>query len=323
MTLFSRVVKPKEKIRLDKYLYKAGLGISRSQIQRLIEDGKVLINDKPAKSHTPLKAGDKVIVSYEKPERFIVEPENIPIDIIYEDQHLIVVNKPPGMVTHPAPGNLRGTLVNALLYHCQLSWQTDRTRPGVLHRLDKDTSGLLVFAKSDSALLKLTRQVETHRLKRKYLAFVWGKIERNEGTIDAPIGRHTIERKRMAVTPLASRSAVTHFKVIKRFTYITEIEVELETGRTHQIRVHLAHLNHPIVGDPTYGGRKRLPEVPIDEFNDIMQVMSRQALHAIYLRFEHPIYKREVEFEADLPEDIQNLLTYLSNKKFLTADEYR
>ncbi|MCK4352828.1 RluA family pseudouridine synthase [candidate division WOR-3 bacterium] len=314
MIEFYRIVKPKEKIRLDKYLYKAGLGISRSQIQRLVEAQKVLVNDKPAKPHTPLVPGDKVIVNYKKPERFKVESENIPLDIVYEDQHIIVVNKPPGMVTHPAPGNLHGTLVNALLYHCELSWQTDRTRPGVLHRLDKDTSGLLVFAKSDPALLKLAHQVETHKLKRKYLAFAWGKFELNEGTIDAPIGRHAIERKQMAVTPLASRRSITYFKVIQKFRYITYLKLKLETGRTHQIRVHLAHLNHPVVGDLTYNGRKRPLGVPENEFYEIMSIMPRQALHAAQLGFEHPIHKKSVELDTPLPQDMQKLLDWLNHR---------
>ena len=173
---FSRIVNPKEKIRLDKYLYKAGIGVSRSQIQRLIEEGLVLVNGHPAKSHTPLNRGDKVDVNYAKPESFKVTPEPIELDIVYEDQDIIVINKPPGMVTHPAPGHLHGTLVNALLHHCDLSKVSDRTRPGVLHRLDKDTSGLIIFAKTDLALVKLAHQIEERKIRRKYIAFIWGKL---------------------------------------------------------------------------------------------------------------------------------------------------
>jgi len=364
MNEFIRIVRPKEKIRLDKYLYIAGLGVSRAQIQKLILDGKVLVNNQPAKPNTNLKLGDKVVVSYEKRTKFNVEPEAIPLDIVYEDSDIIVVNKPSGMVTHPAPGHPNGTLVNALLYHCELSpptgkmpvppqqnagtevqrpqtkdqrpktkdqslqiaghpseagqgagWvveQMAHLRPGVLHRLDQHTSGLLVFAKTDIALVRLARDVELHKIKRKYSAFVWGKMELEEGTIDAPIGRHTIERKQMAVTPLRSRSAVTYYKRIREFKYITQLGVRLGTGRTHQIRVHLSHLNHPVVGDQTYGGRTRPQEVPINEFNKIMQIMERQALHAESLAFIHPISKKELSFQVPLPPDMQELEDYLS-----------
>lgn len=314
MVKFSRIVKPKGKIRLDKYLYKAGLGISRSQIQRLIECGSVLVNERPAKPHTPLNKGDKVEVSYDKPSKFIVEPEPIPLDIVYEDDDIIVVNKPAGIVTHPAPGHLHSTLVNALLHHCELSRVSERTRPGVLHRLDKDTSGLIVFAKSDSSLVKLTRQVEEHKIRRKYIAFVWGRMGILEGTIDAPIGRHTLERKRMAVTPLKSKEAVTYFKVIKEFNYITQLEIELKTGRTHQIRVHLSHVNHPVVGDQDYGGRKKLPNVPKEEFDRVLQIILRQALHASELSFVHPMTKKQLEFHSPLPPDMQELLNYCMGK---------
>lgn len=316
MTTFSRTVKPKwvakKKMRLDKYLHQSGLGISRSQIQHLIEKGNVLINGKPVKASHFLKLGDEVTVEYKKPEKFRVEPEDIPLDIVYEDKDVVVVNKSPGMVTHPAPGNLRGTLVNALLHHCDLAWRTDKTRPGVLHRLDKDTSGLIIFAKTDMALPKLARQVETRRIKRGYLAFVWGRIGVRAGTIDVPIGRHTVERKRMAVTPLASRAAVTHFKVLQRFNYASYLQVELETGRTHQIRVHMSHIGHPVIGDTTYRGVTKPPQVPQEVFNQITQIMRRQALHAAVLKFEHPVTKKELEFKASLPADMQKLLEFLN-----------
>ena len=312
MDEFIRIVRPKNKIRLDKYLYKAGIGISRSQIQKLILEGKVLLNGHSVKAHANLNKGDKVVVNYEKPTKFEILPEAIPLDVAYEDSDVIVVNKAPGIVTHPAPGHSNGTLVNALLHHCKLSCQTEHTRPGVLHRLDQDTSGVLVFAKSDIALIALARDVEKRKFKREYITFVWGKMGLSEGTIDAPIGRHTIERKQMAVTPLRSRSAITHFKAIKQFEYITYLAVKLETGRTHQIRVHLAHLNHPVVGDSTYGGRIRPPKVPLAEFNKIMKIMTRQSLHAASLAFIHPISKKEVCTTAPLPSDMQELLDYLS-----------
>jgi 23S rRNA pseudouridine1911/1915/1917 synthase len=314
MVTFSRVVNPKHKVRLDKYLCSAGLGISRSQIQKLIEDNKVLVNSQSVKSHASLIRGDKVEVNYEKPTKFEIVPESIELDIAYEDDDIIVVNKAAGMVTHPAPGHSQGTLVNALLHHCDLgrTVSRDSTRPGVLHRLDKDTSGLLVLAKSDMALVKLARQVEEHKMGRKYVAFVWGRMGLQEGIIDAPIGRHTLERKRMAVTPLRSRSAVTCFKVAREFKCLTQLDVELKTGRTHQIRVHLAHLNHSVVGDTDYGGRTRLPEVAREVFDRSMQIMRRQALHAAELSFVHPITTKQVKFSSPLPADMQELLDYLN-----------
>ncbi|MBI4723109.1 MAG: RluA family pseudouridine synthase [Candidatus Stahlbacteria bacterium] len=311
MSEFSRIVNPKEKIRLDKYLYKAGIGVSRSQIQRLIEEGQVLVNGQKAKSHTPLNRGDKVDVNYAKPEGFKVTPEPIELDIVYEDQDIIVINKPPVIVTHPAPGHLHGTLVNALLHHCDLSKVSDRTRPGVLHRLDKDTSGLIIFAKTEIALVKLARQIEERKIRRKYIAFVWGKMGMLEGTIDAPIGRHTLDRKHMAVTPLKSRDAITHFRVLDEFKYITHLSVELKTGRTHQIRVHLLHFGHPVVGDPDYDGRKKPIEVPTPIFDKILTIITRQALHAGELAFMHPITKKQMEFHSPLPKDMQELLNYL------------
>ncbi|MDD2889153.1 MAG: RluA family pseudouridine synthase [bacterium] len=312
MTDFPIIVRPKEKIRLDKYLYKSGLGISRSQIQKLIENGNVLVNDNTTKSHTILKYGDKVFVDYKKPQPFQAKAESILLDIIFEDEDVIVINKPPGMVTHPAPGHLGGTLVNALLGHCELCKDTDRTRPGVIHRIDKDTSGLLIFAKTNTALLGLSKQIEARSVKRKYISFVWGRLPSAEGTVNAPIGRNTIERKIMAVTPLNSRKAITHYKVINKFKYITEIKASLDTGRTHQIRVHFNHIGNPVVGDPTYGGRKQLPGVPIEEFNKIMEIISRQALHAAFIEFIHPISKEPVSFSAPLPDDMQQLSQYLS-----------
>jgi len=312
MEEFTRIVKPKSKIRLDKYLYKAGLGLSRSAIQKLIEEGKILVDGEPKKSHRILRAGEKVTVIYERPKKFHVEPEPLTLDIVYEDDDLIVVNKPPGMVTHPAPGNLHGTLVNALLYHTKLASQDDATRPGVVHRLDKDTSGLLVFAKREKPHVKLAKQVEMRKIKRVYLAFVFGYFELDEGTIDAPIGRHTLERKKMAVTPLLSRSAITHFQVIKRFEHITYLRLRLETGRTHQIRVHLAHVGHPVAGDATYGGRKKPSKMDGEKFKEIIRIMKRQALHAASLGFEHPTLKKYIEFTIPLPQDMQELFDFLS-----------
>jgi 23S rRNA pseudouridine1911/1915/1917 synthase len=306
----TRIVRPKKRMRLDKYLKLSGLGISRSLIQKLIQDGNVLVDGKPAKTSHILYPGQEIKLVYQKPEKFIPVPQDIPLNIVYEDHDLIVINKPSGMVTHPAPSNLKGTLVNALLYHCNLSGGT-KTRPGVVHRLDKDTSGLLVFAKSDKAHRRLANQVERHLMRRIYVALAWGDFELQNGTIDAPIGRHLIEREKMAVTPLSSREAQTSFKVKERFGDITLLSLKLKTGRTHQIRVHLSHINHPIVGDSTYGGRRRYPYVKVQRFKDIMGIIKRQALHAAVLGFKHPASNDWIEFEAPLPQDMQNLLKYL------------
>ncbi len=306
-----------EKLRLDKYLMGLGLGISRSQIHKLFEEGKVRSEGKPVKAHHWAKQGEEIVITYSSPQEFKVEPEEVPLDIVYEDSDVIVVNKPAGMVVHPARGNLRGTLVNALLYHCKtLAKSDDFRRPGVVHRLDKDTTGLLVFARSYKAHLGLAQQVEKRSMKRKYLAVVWGSVETKEGRIDAPIGRHTFDRKKMAVTPFASRPAFTDFKVLERFGAATYLQLTLGTGRTHQIRVHLSHLGHPLVGDPTYSGRKpalltSLGIGSLRSLEDLLRIISRQALHAAGLGFIHPVTGEKVEFTSPLPHDMERVLEYL------------
>ncbi len=315
---FTHTVSTKqEKLRLDKYLRGLGLGISRSQIHKLFEEGKVLVGDEPAKAHHWVRRGERVIITYAPPQELEVEPENIPLDIIYEDNHLIVINKPAGMVVHPARGNARGTLVNALLHHCKtLARSDDFRRPGVVHRLDKDTTGLLVFAKSHKVHPGLAEQVEARKMKREYLAIVWGDMETREGRIEAPIGRHAIDRKKMAVTPFAARPALTDFRVRERFRIATYLQIRLGTGRTHQIRVHLSHLGHPLVGDPTYGGRKSslllgVGRGSIQSLEAILSIISRQALHAAGLGFTHPITGEDMEFTSPLPDDMEKTLAYL------------
>ncbi len=305
-------------IRLDKYLMGLGLGLSRSRIQKLIISENVLIDGKPAKSHHIVHSGELLSVKYEYRGSSTVEPEDIPVDIIYEDNHLLVVNKPPGMVVHPARGNLSGTLVNALLYHTskRLSLTDDMARPGVVHRIDKDTSGLLVFAKEERTHAALGKQVQNREMKRMYLLLVWGVLPTNRGTIEAPIGRNTLERKKMKVTPFTSRKATTHFKVITRFNIATYIRAQLETGRTHQIRVHFSHLGYPVIGDADYSGRKPSILTGIgkenkDLFDSILKSIKRQALHATQLSFFHPRKKKFLTFYSPLPDDIKGVLRLL------------
>ncbi len=319
---FDRIVgKDKWKIRLDKYLVESGVGVSRSEVQRLIESGSVLVDGRKVKAHHLLKGGERVTCTYQVQEKLDVEPENIPIELVYEDADVVVVDKPAGMVVHPVRGNLHGTLVNALLFHCKaLSKETDVLRPGVIHRLDKDTTGLLVFAKSSEAKARLGRQMEERRITRIYLAVCWGDMPQKSGTIDAPVGRHTFDRTKMAVTPLSSRDAVTRYTVKERFGMATYLELKLMTGRTHQIRVHLQHFGHPVVGDPTYGGRRQSALVDVvkrdlSRINDVLDLIERQALHAAVLGFKHPRTGEYLEFSSPLPQDMSRLLLFLRSLK--------
>jgi 23S rRNA pseudouridine1911/1915/1917 synthase len=305
-------------IRLDKYLLGLGLGLSRSKIQKLIAENSILIDGKPAKSHHTVHSGEILSVLYEPKQTTDIEPENIPIDIVYEDADLIVVNKTAGMVVHPARGNLHGTLVNALLYHTSknLAKTDDHTRPGVIHRIDKDTSGLLVFAKTDTIHSELGKQIQSRSMKRIYLLIVWGNLPSNNGIIEAPIGRNTLDRKKMKVTPFSSRKAITHFKVIERYKCATYIRAQLETGRTHQIRVHFSHMGYPVLGDPDYGGRKHSVLVTIGKqhkniFERVLSIINRQALHATTLSFYHPRKKKIMDFFSPLPSDIRESLNTL------------
>ncbi len=307
--------------RIDKYLFYAGLHISRSQIKRLVDEKRILVNGSSVKPSYVVKDGDEITVDYKPPTSTVI-PQNIPLNIIYEDEYLIVVNKPAGIVVHPAKGNLDSTLVNALLYHTknQLSNINTRERPGVLHRLDKETSGVLVFAKEDITHRGLAEQIEKRTMKRVYVSLVWGKVGNNRGTIETPIGRHIIDRKRMAVTPFASRRAITHYWVIERFPYATYIKLKLHTGRTHQIRVHMEYLGYPVIGDAVYGGRKKgiLLNIGIGyktQFENILQITNRQMLHAALLGFYHPIKKKFMEFTSPLPFDFNRVLNFLRENR--------
>ena len=290
-----------EKIRIDLYLTQQEICPSRSQIRNLIAQGKIIVNNNPVKPSYILKNGDVIDLALPENKELKIKAEDIPLHIIYEDEHLVVVNKPANMIVHPAGKIRSGTLVNALLYHCQdsLSGIGGVIRPGIVHRLDKNTSGLMVVAKNDFAHLNLSRQIKDHQVTKKYIALVHGNLKDDSGIIDAPIGRSLKNRKKMAVTEGKSREAITHFKVLKRFSGYTLVEATLRTGRTHQIRVHLAFIGYPIVGDQLYGHRRQGLNI------------HRQALHSCVLGFVHPASKKYMEFSAPLPKDMQELIDYL------------
>ena len=283
--------------RIDKQLGHHFKQFSRSQIQRWIEDGHVKVNDQPVKPKYKLAVGDVVTIEPEKPKKIDLVPENIPLDIVYEDDDVIVVNKPQGMVVHPAPGHPDHTLVNALMYHSPLSTINGEFRPGIVHRIDKDTSGLLMVAKNDMAHRSLAAQLKAKTNEREYVALVHGVIKEDQGTIDAPLGRSPKDRKKQAVVA-DGRHAVTHFKVLKRYQHYTLVSCRLETGRTHQIRVHMKYIGHPLAGDPLYGPRKTLPG-------------NGQYLHARLLGFKHPRTGKQLTFTAPLPSYFQKMLDKL------------
>ena len=287
--------------RIDKVLTILEPEITRSQLKNLINDGHVTVNGQPVKPKYKVQAGDKISLVKPEPQSLELTPENIPLDIVYEDDDVIVVNKPQGMVVHPAPGHPNHTLVNALLYHSPLSTINGTFRPGIVHRIDKDTSGLLMVAKNDLAHQSLAEQLRNKTNKREYLALVYGQIKEDEGTIDAPLGRNPQDRKKQAVVK-SGRHAVTHFKVMKRYDNFTLVKCILETGRTHQIRVHMKYIGHPLVGDPLYGPRKVIGK-------------DGQFLHAALLGFKHPRTGEEMVFEAPLPENFQKMLDKLDKQQ--------
>lgn len=290
--------------RLDAYLAKELDEISRSYIQKLIKEDLVYVNDKHVKSSYLVKEGDYIKVNLPEPKILEIIPEDIPIDIVYEDEDVAIINKPQDMVVHPAPGNYTGTLVNALLFHIDnLSSINGIIRPGIVHRLDKDTSGLLIIAKNDKAHRILSENLKERNVKRVYISLVHGILSDNEGTVNAPIGRHGTDRKKMTVTQKNSKEAITHYKVLERYDNYSLVEVNLETGRTHQIRVHMAYINHPVVGDPVYSKGK-------NEFG-----LDKQMLHAYKLGFSHPSTGEHMEFQIDLPEYFKNILDTLENKR--------
>ena len=297
--------------RLDVFLSQKNTALSRSQIKRLIEKGDVKVGEKKAKAGMRLKENDVVLLTQPEPQRLETTAEAIPLAILYEDRHLVVVEKPAGMVVHPASGNYSGTLVHALLHHCSdLSGIGGVLRPGIVHRLDKGTSGVLVVAKNDLTHRGLSEQFKKHTAARKYIGIVFGQIS-TEGQIDATIGRHPLHRKKMSAHPRKGKEARTHWRVLKRFSHFNLAEFRLETGRTHQIRVHLTSIGHPLLGDPLYGGRKRLASVDPPLLRQGLQKMQRQALHAASLGFVHPITGENLEFSSPIPPDMKEAIALL------------
>ncbi len=299
--LFSYQIGVGEEERLDKWLTAAVSGLSRSYIQKCIKDGQVSVNEKPAKAGYRLRVDDEVSFRIPEAAEPVIDAEDIPLAILYEDEDVLVVDKPKGMVVHPAPGHYSGTLVNAVLWHCrgQLSGINGVLRPGIVHRIDRDTTGSLIVCKNDRAHREIAAQLKEHSLNRTYRAIVHGVLEKEDGMIDAPIGRDERDRKRMAVNRKNGKDAVTRYRVLKRFREYTYIECRLETGRTHQIRVHMTSIGHPLLGDEVYGARKT-------SFH-----LNGQTLHAHKLGFQHPTSGAYVEVEAPLPAYFEHLLQIL------------
>ena len=299
------VEKERDNTRIDKFLNEQMADISRSYIQKLIKDDLVTVDLRPVKANYKVKEGDRVEVTLPEPVSLDIEPENIPLDIIYEDEDVLLVNKPKDMVVHPSAGHMDGTLVNALLYHCKdsLSSINGVMRPGIVHRIDKDTTGLLIICKNDKAHNCIAEQLKVHSITRRYHAIVWNNLSEDEGKIDAPIGRHPIDRKRMAVNYKNGKSAVTHYKVLERFGKYTYIDCTLETGRTHEIRVHMTSIGHPLIGDTVYGSDRQ----PFKT--------QGQVLHAKVFGFVHPTTGKYMEFETPLPEYFEAILEKLRKNK--------
>lgn len=293
-----------QNIRIDKFLSENIPDITRSAIQGYIAGGNVKVNSEVVNKNYKARINDIVTIEIPAPIPLEALPENVPLDIVYEDNDVIVVNKPKGMVVHPAAGNYTGTLVNALLHHCKdsLSGINGVLRPGIVHRIDKNTSGLLIVAKNDCAHKNLAEQIKSHSFTREYETVVYGNIKEDTGTINQPIGRNPYDRKKMAVVAKNSKEAITHFCVLERFNEFTHLAVQLETGRTHQIRVHMSYINHPVAGDDVYGPKK------------VITKLCGQCLHARKIGFKHPVTDEYLEFSSDLPEYFQNFLNELKNK---------
>ena len=313
---FDILVPPgKKKERLDVFLTNHVQNATRNKVQRAIEEGTVLVNGKAVRSSHKVAPGERIHITLPQSPPQEAAPENIPLDIVYEDDDLLVVNKAAGMVTHPAYGNHTGTLVNALLFHCNhLSTRSDPTRPGIVHRLDKDTSGLMVVAKTDAVHAALARQFARRTILREYWAIVWGTFERPDGVIETLLGRSKSDRKKMAVVK-EGKQAITEYSALKQFDYLSLVRLKLRTGRTHQIRVHLAHINHPVFGDPTYNGRQiiygpgtRQQKAKVQQ---LLKTVTRQALHAKTIGFVHPGSQQSLFFDSALPPDMQECMVLL------------
>lgn len=305
-------------LRVDKYLMNRVENATRNKIQKAAKDGNIFVNDVAVKSSYKVKGNDVVTVLFEHPPyEFLLVPEDIPIDIIYEDDEVLVVNKPAGMVVHPGHGNYSGTLINALTFHFENLPNNSSNRPGLVHRIDKDTSGLLVIAKTEEAMTHLSRQFFNKSTEREYVALVWGNMEEDEGTIEGHIGRHPKNRLQNTVfldddADDKGKPAVTHYKVLERLGYVTLVSCRLETGRTHQIRVHLKHIGHTLFNDERYGGDKILKGTSFSKYKQFVdncfKILPRQALHARTLGFEHPVTGKMLRFESPIPDDIETCL---------------
>jgi 23S rRNA pseudouridine1911/1915/1917 synthase len=304
-----RVTSKDQGKRLDQFLSQIELNLSRSQAKKLIEEKVIVLNQKSAKPSVHLKRGDLISGTLPKPKPLSLKPEPTPLNILYEDSSIIVVDKPAGIVVHPAAGNPSGTLVNALLYHCQdLSGINGVLRPGIVHRLDKDTSGVMVVAKDDQAYHHLIEQFKNRTVEKVYLAIAHGKLNQAEGLVDAAIGRHPKERKRMSTRTKKGRIAITRWKRVENLDGFSLLEIYPQTGRTHQIRVHLSSMGHPLLGDPLYGRKGRTGSIQDPVLKECVKRMNRQALHAHRLAFDHPRTGERVQFEAPLPQDMQEAL---------------
>lgn len=309
------VAKGQQSLRIDKFLMNLIENTTRSKIQKAADTGNILVNDIPVKSNHKVKPNDVIKVMFEHPPyEHLLKGENIPLDIVYEDDQLLVINKTAGMVVHPGHGNYSGTLVNALAYHFDNLPMNSSERPGLVHRIDKDTSGLLVVAKTELAMDYLTKQFAEKTSEREYLALVWGNMEEDEGTVEGNIDRHPTNRMQMAVFPDGERGrhAVTHYKVLERLGYVTLVSCRLETGRTHQIRVHMKHIGHTLFNDERYGGNAILKGTTFTKYKQFVdncfKVLPRQALHAKTLGFEHPISKEFLRFNSEIPQDMQDCI---------------
>ncbi len=290
--------------RIDRYLAERCPDFSRSYLQKLLKEQAVSVNGKAVKANYKVQSRDRIILEIPEAEKADILPEDIPLDILYEDDYLLVVNKPKGMVVHPSAGHMEGTLVNAVMAHCgdHLSGINGVLRPGIVHRIDKDTTGALLVCKDDAVHRDLAEQLKEHSIKRRYRAVVWGNLKEDQGTVEGPIGRHPIDRKKMAVNYKNGKDAVTHYQVLERFGQYTYIECRLETGRTHQIRVHMASIGHPLLGDSVYGPSKNPWK------------LQGQTLHAMVLGFRHPVTGEYMEFTAPLPEYFSELLDKLRKR---------
>jgi 23S rRNA pseudouridine1911/1915/1917 synthase len=307
-----QVMKKDHGKRLDQFLSEANLNLTRSQAKNLIEKHLIFLNQKPTKPSAHVRAADTVSGSLPEPEPLSLEAEPLPLTILYEDPSIIVIDKPPGMVVHPAYGNPSGTLVNALLYHCEdLAGINGVLRPGIVHRLDKDTSGVMVVAKDDGAFHDLIKQFKNRTVKKVYSAIVYGRMSQDEGLIDSAVGRHPTERKRMSTRTKRGREAITRWKKLEEFDGCTLLEIFPQTGRTHQIRVHLSSVGHPVLGDPLYGRKGKLGAIHDPVLNECARRMNRQALHAQRLEFTHPRTGERVQFVSPIPQDMKELLECL------------